>query len=315
LFMDDAFERDGDWTSNRFIKPSLEYTFGPKGTLLKAALRGLDVRYMALEPIQASEVTADAFALFVTTTYAQKHGISASLLWDVLLKLFEFLHTLELVKWCCDFCPQRNPAKQHVITFKGISTTAARASSNLRLLKVARDFPESLPKKFCSYWTENDEVQRVLAKPNLGDIVTGRLHVLDIAHRRAFFEIVCPAEASENVDGITEQQWYQRHGFMLTESNLDELGRHKRMPDEYWSDSALSGTDPEYEDLDASFIGTIHALRAICEVRWNEQEAVKRYGRHYLDLCGEPEMSRVLSLIRRPRSDVIDQCVHFPPKE
>jgi hypothetical protein len=49
------------------------------------------------------------------------------------------------------------------------------------------------------------------------------------------------------------------------------------------------------------------------EVRWDIDRALRKYGRHYLGLCRRCEVSRALDLVRRPRLDVGDHCMHFPP--
>ena len=131
-----------------------------------------------------------------------------------------------------------------------------------------------------------------------------------MAHRRALFEVVCPELAREEpgVPPPSPEDYGPGGG------NLYELRRHRSMPDYFWSEAALQGIDSGYNELDASLIGPIHALKAVFEVRWDINRALRKYGRHYLALCRQCEVNRALDLVRRPRLDIGDQCMHFPPE-
>ena len=95
------------------------------GKFIQAATRGRQLlsTMQESERRQRIEVTADAFALWLTSLYAFGNGIHPGLLWDMLLKLYEFLEVLELITWTFDNSPRRGTAERQVIAFPSIQTT------------------------------------------------------------------------------------------------------------------------------------------------------------------------------------------------
>ena len=310
LYDADSFESIGhDFIAHRFIKPTLEYTFGPDGTLLGTASRSLQLtpsRERALTTIARGEVAADAFALWVTTLYARRSDIDPRLLWDALVKLFDLVETLEKIQWTTSNCLHRSHHSAQTIVFSA-SRSLPRARAALQLLRATLVGRDLATRDFVSYWTKDRDVRRRAAGHDVLPFVTSSLDRLVIAHRRALFEAICPEHARKRSGSMRLMDEPPES----LKGTSDELRRHQEMPDFFWSETALRGS--ENEDLDTTFVGAIHAFRRIFEVCWDVDKTEETDGTTYRSLLGEGGVKRALELVRRPRLDMGDEYVQFPP--